>query len=337
MKRYLISAAVFSVSAVFLPLAVTSSFGLTGRGTASESGVELHEYIFGDESEDSQVYKVLDVSTGEVYSVPVREYVIGAVCAEMPASFGEEALKAQAVAAHTYAERRRLQEKDSPDPSLKGADFSNDTSKYQGYFTPEQIRERFGGSFEDSYGRISSAVDEVLPYLITYRDEPVIAAFHSLSSGRTESAENVWGTKVDYLVPVDSSADISAPKYLDSASFTRQELEERLKASFPSAELGGDMRQWVTVDSVSDSGTVISAHVGNTETTGNDIRIALGLRSACFAVEYRENEAVFTTRGFGHGVGMSQYGADAMAAQGSSWREILMHYYPHCEIKKSAD
>ena len=133
MKRYLISAAVFSVSAVFLPLAVTSSFGLTGRGTASESGVELHEYIFVDESEDSQVYKVLDVSTGEVYSVPVREYVIGAVCAEMPASFGEEALKAQAVAAHTYAERRRLQEKDSPDPSLKGADFSNDTSKYQGY------------------------------------------------------------------------------------------------------------------------------------------------------------------------------------------------------------
>lgn len=338
MKRYLISAAIFSVSAVFLPLFITSITGVKGAGTAPEDKISLREYIFTDEpKKEETVYRVLDTLTGEIYSVPVREYVIGAVCAEMPASFNTEALKAQAVAAHTYAERRRLQELDSPDPALHGADFSNDTSKYQGYFTPQQIKDRFGSSYDDNFSRISEAVDEVLPYLITYKDEPAIAAFHSLSSGRTESAENVWGAKIDYLIPVDSYADIAAPKYLEKKAFSREELEARLKETFPSAVLGEDMSHWITTDSISESGTVISAHVGDTQVSGNDIRTALELRSACFAVEYSEKDAVFTTRGFGHGVGMSQYGADAMAANGSSWKEILAHYYPGCSIKKAAD
>jgi stage II sporulation protein D len=138
-------------------------------------------------------YKVLDTESGQVMEVSVRDYVIGAVCAEMPASFGEEALKAQAVAAHTYAERQRLRESESPTPELMGVDFSDDTSKYQGFFTKEEIKERFGDRFERDYGKISAAADEVLPYILTYDEAPIIAAFHSMSAGFTESAENAWG------------------------------------------------------------------------------------------------------------------------------------------------
>jgi len=282
---------------------------------------------FTDES-----YKVLDAATGEVMEVAVRDYVIGAVCAEMPAAFPEEALKAQAVAAHTYAERQRRRERSSPTAELKGADFSNDTSKYQGYFTREQTEKFYGDKFQENYAKVTAAVDDVLPYILTYKDEPAIAAFHSMSSGKTESAENAWGTAVDYLVPVDSSCDISAPKYTDQKHFNRESLKYALETAFPGIVLGEDMAEWVKVLGTSDSGTVLKAQAGDREVTGNELRSALALRSACFEVSYPEGEAVFTTRGYGHGVGMSQYGAESMAADGSSWQDILKHYYPGCEI-----
>ena len=132
-----------------------------------------------------QPYKVLEVSTGEILEVPVRDYVIGAVCAEMPASFHSEALKAQAAAAHTYAERQRMHEQKFPTPELCGADFSTDVSQYQGYYTKEQAKQFFGADFEKNYQRISDAADEVMDYVITYNDEPIISAFHSMSPGMT--------------------------------------------------------------------------------------------------------------------------------------------------------
>lgn len=316
--------------------AVTEAVSVSGTAEITEAPAETTTSAAEKEAADTPYtgtpYKVLDIATGEVIEVSERDYVIGAVCAEMPAAFGEEALKAQAVAAHTYAERQRIRERSAPHEELNGADFSNDTSKYQGFFTREQTEKFYGDSFEENYGKISKAVDEVLPYILTYEDEPIISAFHSMSSGKTESAENAWGSSVDYLVPVDSSYDTSAPKYLDQQHFGRESLEFMLKSAFPDVVLGDDMSEWVKVIDVSDSGTVLKAQVGDKTVTGSDIRTALVLRSACFDVNYTDDEAVFTTRGYGHGVGMSQYGADSMAAEGKSWREIVEHYYPGCSI-----
>ena len=282
----------------------------------------------------AEPYKVLDIVTGKVIEVPVREYVIGAVCAEMPANFETEALKAQAVAAHTYAERQRIRARQTPSEELCGADFSNDTEKYQGYFDDAKIRRYFGENYDEYYTKISAAADEVLPYIITYNDEPIIAAFHSMSGGMTESAENAWGASVDYLVPVDSKYDMSAPKYEEVSHFEKELLRAKLESAFEGIKLGDDISQWLTVETISGSGTVMSVRAGDMTVTGNDIRTALGLRSADFDVTYDGDEAVFTTRGFGHGVGMSQYGANAMATAGSTWQDIISHYYPNCEIKK---
>lgn len=301
--------------------------------------VVLEEYIFDDVPEDSpafsvEPYKILDISSGIVMEVPVRDYVIGAVCAEMPAAFHEEALKAQAVAAHTYAERQRSLAETSPDPTLLGADLSNDTSKYQGYFTESQMRHFFGENYDLYYEKISSAVDEVLPYILTYEGEPIISAFHSMSSGVTESAENAWGTAVDYLVPVDSEFDMEAPKYTEEVTYEADFLRQRFEKVFEGVELGESIENWVIPMEISPSGTVLTASVGNLQVTGGDIREALGLRSADFEVTAEEDTLTFTTHGYGHGVGMSQYGANTMANEGKTWREILEHYYVDVSIRK---
>lgn len=277
-------------------------------------------------------YKVLNIADGQVLEVSERDYVIGAVCAEMPAVFETEALKAQAVAAHTYAERQRELAEKSPDASLKGADFSNDTSKYQGYFTPEQIKQYYGEHYDEYYKKITQAVDEVMPYILTYEGEPIISAFFSMSPGRTESAENAWGTAVDYLVPVDSSYDKNAPKYMEEVRFDSNTLKEKLSAAFSGIKLEGDISTWLNVTDVSESGTIMSIKAGDRTVSGSDLRSALGLRSACFDIRYENDSVVITTRGFGHNVGMSQYGADSMAKEGKTWRDILEHYYSDCTI-----
>lgn len=273
-------------------------------------------------------YQMLDITSGKTEEIPVREYLIGAVCAEMPATFEPEALKAQAVAAHTYAERQHLLEESKPTPELYGADFSNDSSQYQACFTENQARQYYGENFETSYAKITEAVDAVLPYILQYDGAPIIAAFCSMSAGTTESAEAVWGSPVDYLVPVESSADTTAPRYLDTASFTPDELKEAVTATHPHVTLGDDPATWIQVEKTSDAGTVLSVLVGGQDITGQQLRELLGLRSAAFTVSYENNAFTFTTRGYGHGVGMSQYGANAMAKEGSDWQEILTHYYP---------
>ncbi len=281
---------------------------------------------------DTDTLKVLDFTSGQVSEIPLRDYVIGAVLAEMPASYHEEALKAQAVAARTYAVRQREKQRLSSDPELMGADISNDSAKYQAYFTPEQAKAFYGDGFEVYYAKAAEAVDATGGDVIVYDGEPIVAAFHSTSGGKTESAEVVWGSPVDYLVPVNSEEDEKSPTYLDEQVFTEAEVKARLEAALDGAEFDGDPSGWITVDSQSESGTVTEMTAGGAELTGADFRRIFSLRSANFTVEYEDGHFSVVTKGSGHGVGMSQYGANAMANEGKSYREILLHYYTGAEI-----
>lgn len=329
-RKYLLFAVIFSAAVTVLP-AIPVYFSEREYAAAEESE-EVPEKESVKSTEES-VYMVLDVSTGKVLEVPVIDYITGAVCAEMPATFEEEALKAQAVAAHTYAERQKLMELENPDPELCGAYFSNDTSKYQGYFTENQAKQYYGENFDIYYPKVRAAAEEVAEYIITYEEEPIISAFHSMSSGKTESAENAWGAAVEYLVPVDSSADTSAPKYLEEVRMNKTVFREKLIASFGNITLGEDFTSWLEIGSISDSGMVLTASAGGRLVSGAEVREALALRSACFELSYEGDEVIITTKGYGHGVGMSQYGANSMAAEGKTWKEIIEHYYPGCEIK----
>lgn len=328
--RILTIFAAFAACFTLLPAAVL----LRGRGAPADPRRSQTETVSPPASEPAQQtdaledYRVLDITTGTVQTVSARDYVIGAVCAEMPATFEPEALKAQAVAAHTYAERQRRSEAASPTAQLSGADFSNDSRRYQAFYTLDQIKGFYGDSFDVYYPKVEAAVDAVLGEILCYQDAPIIAAFHSLSTGVTEDAAQVWGSAVPYLVPVDSPADCDAPKYREEVTLTADAVREKLLTAVPELELSEKPEDWFGKAERTDSGTVCSMQVGDQSLGGQTLRAAFGLRSAAFTLSLEGDSFTFVTKGYGHCVGMSQYGANAMAAQGSSYREILAHYYP---------
>ncbi|MCL2055294.1 MAG: stage II sporulation protein D [Oscillospiraceae bacterium] len=317
------------------PLAHTNAYTNTHTNAAAFSNYEATagqappiELLYRDEA-----FKVLDVGSGGVIDLSIEEYVIGAVLAEMPASFHTEALKAQAVAAHTYAVRQKEKQLISPDERLKGAYISNDSSKYQAYFTENSARAFYGELYDEYYEKVSSAVGEVIDMLLFYKGEPIVAAFHSMSGGITESAEVVWGSAIDYLIPVDSSRDKESPAFEEKKTFTAAELEARLTAEY-SVTLPPTRSEWLNIKERSPSGTVISLTAGDKELTGAQFRTLLTLRSANFTISYDSRSGVFTiiSKGYGHGVGLSQHGANFMAQDGKAFDEILMHYYPNAEL-----
>ncbi len=343
MKKYLIILSGFTailflltiIPAHFTGQAPSASPSAVATGTVQAATPVQKRPEQPEQSDFCESYQMLDITSGKTTEITVREYVIGAVCAEMPATFESEALKAQAVAAHTYAERQHRLEQSSPTPELCGGDFSNDSTQYQAFFTENQARQYYGDSFETAYAKICDAVDEVLPYILQYEGEPIIAAFCSMSSGKTEDAETVWGSAVDYLVSVESSADMAAPRYLETVTLSQQELQAAAEAVLTDTKWEDNPEQWVKLGKSSDAGTILTAEIGGQEVTGQELRQMLGLRSAAISVAYENDSFVFTTKGYGHGVGMSQYGANAMAKDGADWQEILAHYYPGTEIVKT--
>lgn len=343
MKSYLSAALIFAALLVTVPAAPLFASEISEKQSKAKETASISEDVKetekpaekkdSDKKDVSENYIVLDITTGKTEEVPVFDYIVGAVCAEMPATFEKEALKAQAVAAHTYAERQKAKSLASPDPELCGAYFSNDSAKFQAYFTKNQAKQYYDDNYDQYIEKIEEAVSEVENEIIVYNDEPIIAAFHSMSAGKTESAENVWGSDVEYLVAVDSEADSSAPKYLEEYEFTEDEMRTKLENSFDGIKLDENPKKWFSDAEKSDSQTVLSIKVGDKTLSGQEIRAALSLRSAAFDITYDKKFKV-TTKGYGHSVGMSQYGANAMATDGKDYKEILEHYYPETDIEK---
>lgn len=318
--------------AFFKPKEEVSEIKETAAETTAESIVET--LTRSDEAVTNDIIKVLDFTSGQVTELPIRDYVIGAVLAEMPATYHEEALKAQAVAARTYAVRQREKQRLYPDEMLMGADISNDSTKFQAYFTDEQAKAFYGDSYDAYYNIVSSAVDATEGQVLVYDGEPIVAAFHSTSGGRTESAEVIWGSPVEYLVPVESVGDEKSPVYLEEKIFTAEEVSAVIEESYPNADFSGEPEKWLVIGDRSTSGTVIELTAGGEIISGTQFRRLFSLRSANFDIEYSDGCFTVTTKGNGHGVGMSQYGANAMANEGADYKEILLHYYTGAELRK---
>lgn len=274
-------------------------------------------------------FRILNRSTGEIEEVAVKDYVTGALCSEMPAVFDTQALKAQAVSAHTWA----LYCQQAAQKNGDEYDFSADPQNWQGYVTKEQAQERFGEYFEEYWGKVSRAADAVWQEIVVdEQQQPIVAAYHAISSGRTESAENVWGNPLPYLTPVESEGDIHAQGYQKEVTFSAQELKECLQNSEQQPTLSDDPASWLSVLERSGSGYVTWVRVGDTQMSGIELRELLGLRSSDFDISFQNGVFTFTTLGYGHGVGLSQYGADYLARQGMNYQEILEHYYTGAKV-----
>ena len=244
----------------------------------------------------------------------LEEYVVGVVAAEMPAAFPEEALKAQAVAARTYQIRQ-----------MQAA--GSDSVLYdvgQAYITTEEQKKKWGENYAFYAGKIRNAVRATAGEIMVYNGEPILAAFHAQSAGKTEDAENVWNEAVPYLKSVNSMDDKNAPDNKTVVTFSAKEISDKL---------GCDVEE-VSILSRTEAGYVDEVQAGDKILTGREVREALALRSANFTIEKRENDIIFTVFGYGHGAGMSQYGASFLAEKGMDYQEILNHYYTDIQFEK---
>lgn len=303
----------------------------TENATATNKAAAATETILSSETQadpfQTQTVLVYLAQTGEVCPMSLRAYCIGAVAAEMPALYEKQALCAQAAASLNFVRAAMLK---GPRDSLDGAHISSSSAVDQAYLTNEQLRARWGSQYDVYYARIAEAVDAVLPYKIVDGDELCVTAFHAVSPGRTEESENVWSGDVPYLSAVDSSFDSTSPDYLSQKTISASEFGDALATlGFASS---ADASQWLGAARYSDSGTLLSLAVGNISVTGAQLRSVFGLKSAAVTVEYTDGKFVLTVRGYGHGVGMSQYGAQQLALQGKTWQEIIYHYYKGVQI-----
>lgn len=318
MRKYMLLAIAAAAAILLLPAAVRSvSFGGTSSGAAADVSAETP----GEET-----VAVFMTAEKKVSDMPMRDYIISCVAAEMPAAYEIEALRAQAAACVTLA--RYMKEKNGKNGELAGAVISTDPKKYQGYMSLGEMHEKWGKDFDTYYGKLCDAVDTVLAYSVTYDGEPAMTAFHAISPGQTEDAQYVWDQRIPYLVSVDSEGDKTSPKYLSTAEFDTEYIKKTLElASLPEEE-----SEWISDENYTSAGTLRSIRIGNSYFTGEELRERLSLRSAAIKVSVRDGTFVFEVRGYGHGVGMSQYGANCLAEEGKTWREIIEHYYPGTEI-----
>ena len=266
----------------------------------------------------------------EIKQLTLANYLVGVVAAEMPASFEEEALMAQAVAARTYTIYKLGREYSSNHPETA---VCNDINCCKAYADEVELREKWGDEYDTYLDKIRQAVKSTDGVIITYENEPILAAFHSSSSGMTASSEEVWGNSLPYLVSVESpEGSESVPNYISTVEITQEEFKQIVLERFPAANLSVDASEWIVINSLTSSGRVDSVSIGGVDTTGSVIRDMFGLRSAAFTVGASNGRIIFTTAGYGHGVGMSQYGANSLAKEGAQYEEILAIYYPSTEL-----
>ena len=265
----------------------------------------------------------LQRSDGSVETLPLNEYLWGVTAAEMPASFSSEALKAQAVCARTYCVHQR---QNAPDKH-PGADVCTDFTCCQAYLTREQAAQSWGGEAGRYTDKISAAVRDTDGLLCLYNGAPIDAVFFSSSAGRTSAAAEVWGADVPYLAAVDSPEGEEVPGWRTVVTFPSAEFAARFQTSCPEADFSGPTETWIENIVTDSSGAVKPVTMGGVEVTGGQARTILGLRSTHFTAEATGTEVTFHVTGYGHGVGLSQYGANALAGEGKSFEEILKWYY----------
>lgn len=247
-----------------------------------------------------------------IQTMALEEYLTGVVLGEMPASFEPEALKAQAVVARTYTLKSSKHE---------NASVCTDYACCQAYCSRSDYLS--AGHTQAELDKVTDAVTATCGQVLTYDDKLIDATYFSCSGGRTEDALAVWGADVPYLQAVDSPGEENAAHYIDTVQFTSGEFQTKL-----GTQLTGSPGSWIGTVTYTDGGGVDTIQIGGISYTGTQLRQLLDLRSTAFAITAVGDTITITTKGFGHRVGMSQYGADAMAVAGSSFREILAHYYP---------
>ena len=280
------------------------------------------------ENIDISTVKVMSVSSKNITEMNLKDYLLGVVAAEINPTYHEEAIKAQIIASHTLL----LYVKEHKNDDLGNADITDDSTQHQAFLTMEQQKEKWGENYDIYVSKISKCVDEVINLTMQYNDAYINSVFHSMSNGRTEKASDVWGGDYPYLQSVPSVGDALSPAHISTVRVSKKDFEDKLKSL--NVKLDDKPEKWLKGITNTDTGMVKTIKIGDKMFKGTDIRNIFQLKSSTFTVEYKEENFIFTVKGYGHGVGMSQYGANHLASQGFTYEEILKHYYKDIEIKE---
>ena len=279
--------------------------------------------------ETSEMVKIYDNSTVTVLEIPMLEYLIGAAACEMPALYEENAIKAQMVAIHSYY----LYCQQNPDQVENGY-IQVDEKNLKGYASATRLMEFWQTDYYDYYAKFERCAKEVIDQIITYKDQPAMAVYHAVSCGKTADSSDVWGQSVPYLLSVDSTADQISDNYMKIKEFSKDVMYSLLKINYPNIDLDEENPQlWFGDVIYTQSGYASYVKVGSDMVSANQLRDVLGLQSSCMMIFYEEETFSIATKGYGHGVGLSQFGANQMSIAGSDYQQILAHYYPGTEIK----
>ena len=275
--------------------------------------------------------KLYHTENGEIQEIPIDEYLYGVVSAEMPADYEVEALKAQAIVARTYTIYQIMHN----NAKHGNADICDNFSCCQAWISKENRIAKWNQELaEGNWNKIVTAVDSTSGKIITYAGNPINAFFHSNSGGKTEAVVNVWGgTNYPYLQSVETSGENGYSQYSSEVTFTKEQLIEKIKEKHSIITINFDENP-IEILEYTESGRIKTIRFGNVQLSGVETRTLLGLKSANFTYKIDGDNITFSVIGYGHGVGMSQTGADSMAKNGSNCEEIIKHFYTKVEISE---
>ena len=298
----------------------------TQMQTQSEE-VQQENYNYGQYN----TIRLLHAKTGEIEEISLDEYLYGVVSAEMPASFEKEALKAQAVVARTYT-IYKIQNNSSKHVN---ADICDNATCCQAWISRE---DRFAKWEEDKaseyWNKIVASVDSTKGKIVTYEGKAINAFFHSNSGGKTETTLNVWGgANYPYLQTVTTAGENAYSQYASEVILTKEDFINKIKEKHSNFSINFDEENCIQITEYTEAGRVKVVKIGNLELSGVEVRSLIGLKSANFSISIENNNIKFEVIGYGHGVGMSQTGADSMAKQGCNYEEIIKHFYTGVEIQ----
>lgn len=333
MKRLIAWILLIVLIAFLLPAILTKKFSFVETVANEQKNEEINNEQNANNNEYTYknygTIKLLHSKTGEVQELAMDEYLLGVVSSEMPASFEKEALKAQAIVARTYTVSLI-----QSGGKHENADICDDSTCCQAWITKEDRQARWDEDKKDEYwAKIEDAVNSTKGKVIEYNGEVIKAFFHSNSGGKTENVSVVWGgTNFPYLQSVETSGEDAYSQYASELEISKSDFEAKMKEKYSDFTIDYNDANCIEVKEFTDGNRVKTIKIGNKELSGVEVRSILGLRSAHFTYEINGDNIKFNVIGYGHGVGMSQTGADSLAKQGYSCEEIIKHFYTGVEI-----
>lgn len=327
MKRIILCILIFILLCFCIPIIFTNNkIQNVAKEIAENNEVTPNTYDY----KNYQTIKLLHSATGQIEEMKLDDYLYGVVASEMPANFELEALKAQAVVARTYTIYKIVND----NSKHEGANICDNSTCCQAWITKEDRMAKWDEPLRESnWNKIIEAVNSTQGKIITYGGAPINAFFHSNSGGTTETTANVWGgTGYPYLQSVETSGEDAYSQYNSEVTLTKQTFIDKIKEKHTEFEIDFNLEDCIKILEYTEGNRVKKVKIGNLELSGVEVRTILGLKSANFIVTIEGENIKFKVTGYGHGVGMSQTGADSMAKSGSNYEEIIKHFYTGVEI-----